>query len=368
MNGSVKKVGTYARTGKPKWVARYRGPDRQERKRNFTRKVDADAWLSQRQAEMSLGDWVPPERSKRTIADISDEWLSVHTGKPSTISNYRSVLKVHILPTFGNRQVGSIERPEIRRWMTEVAASGRAPETARNALNTFKGLLSHALEVGAIKASPAARVAAPKSARREMKVATEAEVAQIAHLVGAEFSTLIFAAAYTGLRAGELLALRVGDLDFMRGRINVRRAVSEVHGALIYDTPKSGRERTVSMPPFLRDLLVEAVVEVASDPDALVFTMPSGAPIRISNFYPRVFKPAVADIGLEGLRFHDLRHACVTFLIDSGAHPRAIMERLGHSSITITMDTYGHLLPSLDDSLTDALEQRFRSGARADAR
>ena len=196
-----------------------------------------------------------------------------------------------------------------------------------------------------------------------MVVATDDQVRAIAETVGDQYATLIYAAAYTGLRAGELGALRVRDVDLFRSRIHVRRSVAEVHGRLEYGTPKSGRERTVSIPPFLRDMLTALMAPVADQPDVLVFTSADGSAIRQSNFYSRVFRPAADEVGLEGLRFHDLRHTCAAFLIAGGAHPRAIMERLGHSSITITMDTYGHLLPSLDDELTDALEQRFRRSA-----
>lgn len=194
-----------------------------------------------------------------------------------------------------------------------------------------------------------------------MRFASEDEVAAIAATIDKPYGVLVVMAAYSGLRAGELAALRVKDLDLMRGRVHVRQAVSEVHGRLIYGIPKSGKSRTVSVPTFLREMLSEHVADFADDPDHLVFSSLDGGPLRRSNFYRRHFRPAADALGLHDLRFHDLRHSCASFLIASGAHPRAIMERLGHSSITVTMDVYGHLLPSLDDDLTDALEARFRS-------
>ncbi len=361
MTGFIENRGVYKRSGKTRWTARYRGADGRERARSFDRKEDARRWLSLKEAEVTTGDWVPPERARRSFGSLADEWLELHTGKPSTVAGYKSVLKAHLRPRFGSREVGSIERPEIRRFVADLVDGGLAPNSVRNILNCMKGVFSHALEAGAIKASPAAGVAAPRGERREMAVATDAQVAALADAVPAEYSTLIYAAAYMGLRAGELSALRVGDLDLMRGRAHVRRSVAEVHGKLVYGTPKSGRERTVSLPPFLRDMFAQHIAPVATDPSALVFTTAEGSAVRISNLRSRVFRPAADGLGLESLRFHDLRHTCAAFLIASGAHPRAIMERLGHSSITVTMDTYGHLLPSLDDELTDALEARYRS-------
>ena len=360
MSGHVHRRGSYS-DGRPRWIARYRGPDRKERQRAFRRQSDARAWLRERQSDIGGGAWVPPERAKRHFADVADEWLTLHTGKPSTTAGYRSVLRSHINPRFGNREIGSIERPEIRRLVADLSSTGLSANTVRNALNVVKGVCSHGVEAGALRSSPAAGVAAPRGCRREMTVATTEQVAEIAENVPLDHGTLILTAAYTGLRAGELFALRVGDLDLMRGRVHVRRAVAEVRGELVTGVPKSGRERTVSLPPFLRELLASHVMDVATDPEALVFRSRSGAQLRISNFYPRIFRPAADQAGLPELRFHDLRHTCVAFLIESGAHPRAIMERLGHSSVAVTLDTYGHTLPSLDDDLTVALESRYRA-------
>lgn len=304
-----------------------------------------------------------PERARRTFGELAGEWILLHTGKPSTVAGYESVLARHVLPRFADREVGSIERPEIRRLIADLSATGLSANSVRNVLNVVKGVCRHAVDAGALRTSPAAGLAAPRGPRREMLVATDAEVAAIAGKVPDEYATLIYAAAYTGLRAGELFALRVGDLDLLRGRAHVRRAVAEVRGRLVESSPKSGRERTVPLPPFLRDMLRDHISASASSPDALVFTAGNGSPLRISNFYPRVFRPAADSVGLPRLRFHDLRHTCVAFLIAAGAHPRAIMERLGHSSIAVTMDTYGHLLPSLDDDLTDALEARYRQAS-----
>lgn len=363
MSGSVKQVGTFKRTGKPRWIARYRGVDRRERQKAFRRKIDAELWLRERQAEITTGTWVPPERARRLFASVATDWLDCHNGKPSTIAGYRSTLNRHILQKFGTRELGSIERHEIQRFISDLSKTELAANSVRNVLNVIKGVFSHAVESGALRSSPAAGLAAPRGERREMVVASDSQIAAIAELVPAHYRGLIFTAAYTGLRAGELAALRVGDLDLQRGRLHVCCAVAEVHGKLEAGSPKSGRERTVSIPPFLRDMLTTQVAARAENPEALVFTTEDGSQIRISNFYPRVFRPAAAAVGLEKLRFHDLRHTCAAFLIDSGAHPRAIMERLGHSSITVTMDVYGHLLPSLDDELTDALEARFREAS-----
>jgi integrase len=129
--------------------------------------------------------------------------------------------------------------------------------------------------------------------------------------------------------------------------------------------PKSGRSRTVRLPAFVMDLLAPLVA--GKRPDELVFPGPGGGPLRHGQFYSRVFRPAILAAGLD-VRFHDLRHTCAALLIAQGAHPRAIMERLGHSTIAVTMDVYGHLLPSLDEALTAGLEATFQKARAASVR
>lgn len=226
--------------------------------------------------------------------------------------------------------------------------------------NVLKPILGTAVEAGALRSNPTTGVSPPRAETQEMRFLTAEEVEQLAAAIPSPYPVLIRVAAYSGLRAGELAALRVQDIDTMRGRINVRQSVTEVHGKCIFGATKTHQTRTVPLPRTLMGHLAEHIAPVATDRDALVFTAKDGTVHRQSNFYGRTFKPAVTDAGLpDKLRFHDLRHTAAALMIEQGAHPRAMMERLGHSSVTITLDTYGHLYPSLEASLTDALEERF---------
>ncbi len=139
-------------------------------------------------------------------------------------------------------------------------------------------------------------------------------------------------------------------------------ALKDVHGRLSFGPTKNHGRRTVRLPPFLCELLACYLTDRPRRPNDLVFTAPDGGPLQHRLFYRRYFRPAVERAGLpDALRFHDLRHTCAAMLIAQGAHPRAIMERLGHSSITVTLNTYGHLFPSLDEALTDGLETTYRA-------
>jgi integrase len=217
------------------------------------------------------------------------------------------------------------------------------------------------------------------------------EVATLAEAIHPHFRVLIYVAAYTGLRAGELGALRRSDVDLLRGRLAVNEALRdlsstrlpEAERGLTFGPTKTHARRTITLPAFLRDLLTEHLMARPPEADALVFTMPNGGPVRQTNFDKRYFKPTVRGrpevkaqparngrravsarpavpgclpAAKAGIRFHDLRHTCAALLIGAGAHPKTIQERLGHKSITMTLDRYGHLLPGLGDALAAALD------------
>jgi integrase len=148
----------------------------------------------------------------------------------------------------------------------------------------------------------------------------------------------------------------------MRRRVEVNASASEAHGELQFVATKTYERRTVPIPQSLIGEL--AALVAGRDRDDFVWESPQGGPLRYSNWFKRHFKPAVERAGLQpATRFHDLRHSYAAMLIAQGAHPRAIMERMGHSTITVTLDTYGHLLPKIDAALDDALDGMYRSSA-----
>jgi integrase len=181
-----------------------------------------------------------------------------------------------------------------------------------------------------------------------------------------EYGLLVKLAAFTGLRAGEIAALRLARLDLLHGRLEVAESVEEVHGRLVYGPPKTYAVRTVPVP---RSLAGELEVHLSRRQPAVggfLFASPDGGPMRHSNFYRRFFKPAVLRAGLQpSTRFHDLRHTAAALMINEGAHLLAVKERLGHSTIQVTADRYGHLFPSLEAALTDRLDDAYRA-ARAE--
>jgi len=241
-----------------------------------------------------------------------------------------------------------------------------APRTVRNVYRTLSGIMRAAVRSRRIASSPCLDVALPRPRKSEIRPLTAEEVAKLAAAVGEDYAPLIHVAAYTGLRWGEIAALRVGRVRILPGVVDVIESASEVGGRVQFVAPKNGRTRSVRLPRFVAEMLSPLVA--GKDPGELVFAGPDGEVLRHARFYTRVFLPAVKEAGLgERVRFHDLRHTCAALLIAQGAHPRAIMERLGHSTIAVTMDVYGHLLPSLDDELAAGLEATYQAAADARA-
>jgi integrase len=344
-------------TGENRYDVRYRDPAGKPRKRTFRRLEDARGLVRTVEADMARGEWIDPARGRETFGDYAAAWLKSADVKPSTRSGYASVLNKHLLPRWRDTPMAAISTVDVESWLAELRDSGRAPSTVRNVRNAMSAVCRFAVRSGAIRSNPIADVKAAKGrGRREMRFLTAEQIADLAEAIDPRYRLAVLTTAYTGLRAGELAALKVGRVDVLRRRLTVAESTAEVHGALVTTSPKNGRTRTVPLPRFLADQLAEHLAPIATDPDAYVFTAPKGGQIRHSLFYDRYFKPAAAAIGHPDLRWHDLRHTAVSLMIASGATPLVISRAIGHGSIAVTYDVYGHVLPHHDDELADALD------------
>jgi integrase len=219
-----------------------------------------------------------------------------------------------------------------------------------------------AVDAGVIAKSPCDGVKLPPESRRQMRFLSATDVARLAGAVGPDYSTLVFTAAFTGLRWGELVGLKVERLNLLRRSLTVVEQLNEVNGSLYWGPPKTAAgRRSVSLPSTFVAMLDDHIRQPEVVRSGLVFPTLLGEPMRRSNFARRVWAPATKEIGQDGLRFHDLRHTAVALAIEQGAHPKAIQERLGHSSVMVTLDRYGHLFEGLDAELADGLDAELRN-------
>jgi integrase len=352
------------RRGQGRWRARYRTPDGRERSKTFDRRADAERWLAGVTVSKAAGDWIDPELGKRTFASWAEEWSAgIVDVRPSTRDRNVRIVQVHLIPRFGPVPLGRITNPMVRTFIADMLAAGtHAPATVRKIGQVLTQVLRGAVEAGLIARSPCDGVRLPPERRRQMRFLTAAQVADLAEVAGPETATLIYTAAYTGMRWGELAGLRVERVNLLRRSIAVVEQLNELSGHFAWGEPKTNAgRRSVSVPAALASMLEGQLTRPEVIRSGLVFPTPLGEPMRRSNFARRVWAPATRAIGVEGLRFHDLRHTAVALAISQGAHPKALQERLGHSSVTVTLDRYGHLYEGLDGQIAASLDEVLRA-------
>jgi len=348
---------------------RYRDPHRRPRKKTFARKIDADRFAATVEADLVRGDWLDPRRGRRHFGEWAEDWFATKNDlKPATLSKYRNILDKHLLPSFGAHETARIEHGEVASYLAGLTSGGMSASRVRSIRNVMKGILDLAVRSSAVKLNPADGIRIAADPRREYRYLSASEVELLAEEISQppvhvsqpyakarpEFGLLVRFAAFTGLRQGELLALRVRHLDFMRRKVTVHESASEVSGTVHLLPTKTNEVRSVPIPGALVDDLMAWTA--GRDQDAFVWPNSLDGPMRASALRSRHFKPAAKRCGLDGLRFHDLRHTCAALLIAQDAHPKSIQQWLGHSQITVTLDTYGHLFPAAEEALADRLD------------
>jgi len=352
-------IGKRVRNDRVTWVARWREPSGRQRKRSFRRKADAERFLTGVQHAQLAGTYIDPALARVTVADWSDRWLAQLQVKPSTAARYESLLRVHVLPTWGRVPLHAVTHAEVARWVAELTGKGLASATVRQAHRVFSLLLALAVRDNRIPRNPASGVRLPRGAPKEKRWLTHVEVAALADAAGDCGGLVIRVLAYTGLRFGELAALRVSRVDMTRRRITVAESVTEVAGKAVFGTPKTHATRSVSLPQFLLDRLADQVADKPDD--AFVFPAPQGGVLRLRNWRRHVFDPAVTAAGLNDLSPHDLRHTAASLAIAAGANVKAVQRMLGHASAAMTLDVYSGLF---EDDI-DQVAERLNTEAQA---
>jgi integrase len=349
-----------------KWQVLYRDPaTKRERSAGvFDRKGDATKQRRAIEYRLQAGEWIDPSLQETLYADWAGAWIDARSDlKLKTLDGYRSLLRSRVLPTFGAVQLRDIRSADVGRWVADMADEQLSPSRIRQAYNVLSASLKAAVRNDMIRTNPAEGVKLPRIKVDEMRHLTPAEVETIANRVGDEYEALVYVLAYCAIRAGEAVALRRQNVNIVRGELRIVESATEINGHIRFGATKNRRNRNVTVPRFLMKL-IEVHLEryVPEEPEALVFESPNRGPLRLSNFRHRVWYPALDGTDLEGVRIHDLRHTGASILINQGLHPKIVQQHLGHSSIVVTMDRYGHLYPSDIERVQDALDAAFETG------
>lgn len=369
-----------------KWQARYSFVDgtgtRRERTKNFGSKSEARVWLNARLAEAASG--LVADSGGVTLGAFLHDWLDsvgVVRLEAATQSWYRSAVERHIVPSLGNVRLDRLTPVMIERFLGEKTDSGRldgsgglGTRSVRRLYVTLHKALNTAVRQGLITRNPADMADKPRQSLRDatLDVWTPDELASFLLAVSDErLSSIWRLAAMTGMRRSELCGLQWSDVDLEGRSLHVRRAVVVVDGVTIEKAPKtkaSGRsidlDQTTadSLREWRRSQLEERMrAGAAWESGDWVVTDEIGVPIRPDRL-SKTFRRTVENSGLRRIPFRQLRHSHATALLRSGAHPKVVQERLGHSSVSVTLDTYSAVLPNMQMQAIEDLARMFDAG------
>jgi integrase len=293
--------------------------------------------------------------------------------RPKTFVSYRSVVRLHLVPCLGQHRLVELRPTDVQAFLNARAASGLAPRSVAYLRNVLRQALGHAERSELVGRNVARLALPPRIPRREVHPLSPDQARTFLAAIGGDrFEALYLLALGCGLRQGEILGLRWSDLDLDGGTVRVRQALQRVEGRFALVEPKSSTSRRiVALPAIVRAGLLahrerqgkegpgRAVADEFAD---LVFTTTVGTPIdgiSVTRRFQRILKAA----GLPHQRFHDLRHACASLLLAQGVPARVVMETLGHSQISLTLNTYSHVIPALGREAAERMDEVLTRGS-----
>jgi integrase len=311
------------------------------------------------------------------LGDYLQRWLEDSkkgSVKRVTYEGYARQVRNHLVPTLGCIKLKALTPAHLRGLYREKTGTGLSARTVGYIHATIHNALEQAVKDGLLPRNVADAVKPPQLYKEEIQPLTPAQTKTLLEAVGGEtvggdrFEALYVLAVTAGLRQGELLGLKWEDIALDRGLLQVRRTLSSTKGGEpIFSNPKTARgrrsvkltARAVEALKRHRERQLEEREEVAGlwQNHGLVFPTQVGTPMSRHNLVARSFKPLLKRAGLPEIRFHDLRHTCATLMLAVGANPKVAQETLGHANVTITLDTYSHLLPNMQDEVAEKVNE-----------
>ena len=332
-------------------------------------KKAAKSAMQQIQARLALGQAAfDTHKTGVTFDSYAEKFLQriEHTRKHTTLADYRKIATKDLLPIFRGMDLQDITREKVKSLALACLQKGQSPKTVQNIIRCLSSLLSHAVEDELLKVNPALKPGKflPKiSKRRQVNPLTREEVSLLLTTTKDKlphYYPLFLCAVRTGMRMGELLALQWGDINWQSRFIDVQR--NYTHWKIT--TPKSGESRRVDMSrelaQALKDLQIEQQIEAAArawpEVPSWVFCSEVGGLLHPHNVRDRIFYGLLTKAKLRKVRFHDLRHSFASLLLQNGESPVYVKDQMGHSSIQVTVDLYGHLIPGGNKQAVDRLD------------
>ncbi|HEY4037054.1 MAG TPA: tyrosine-type recombinase/integrase [Ktedonobacteraceae bacterium] len=343
----------------------------------FYGKTKAEALEKLRKAQQEDQKGLLATGPKQKLGDYLVEWLeATHKPpmvKPSTYIQYRSVIHRHLVPGLGHVSLRKLTPQHIQAFYAQKIKEGLKPRTIALIHAALHKALENAVKWNLISRNVASLVSLPRAEAHEIHPLTSDEIENlVAAAKGHWLEPILILAVTTGMRRGELLALHWNDVDLERGVLHVRHTVNRLgsYGVVEHDPKTRSSRRKVVLPNVALSMLKDhrlhqdqIKVKAGDNWKAmnLVFTNDFGDFISVDKLL-RHFKALLEKAGLPHMRFHDLRHSAATILLTMGVHPKVVQELLGHSTIAMTMDTYSHLLPSMQKDAANKMDSAFQFG------
>lgn len=345
------------------WIVRYRDP--LPRERTFDRKADAERFERYVRHQLDTDQYLDPEMAKVTFEAWAQRWwptVEQSERAPSTIGGYESALRIQVLPYLGSRSLRTLRRIDMEEWLGELRAAGYANSTIHAARTVAGMVFASALDARIVASNPLAGLRLPTGTSRTRNALTTDQVEALAAAVDPWWRSFVLVLAYCGLRPGEAIALRRRHLDDL-GRLRIEAGMVEHRDELLERDTKTHHSRIVEVPQSVLDELRVHLNQVqASEPDALIFTTPSGDPVRLSNWRHRVWQPVADKLGFPSWATpYVLRHTAASLMAQRGVPVSAAAASLGHDP-AIFLRTYAHLYPGDLRSVANAMD-RARSEA-----
>lgn len=353
--------GTIFREKTGLWVAEVYVDGKKTRKRSKNQKVVREWLLEQREA-IKKGLWV--EDTKVTVAQFFDRYyeeIASHTLRPKTLVSYESIIRLHIKPDLGELRLVQLTPGHLQSLYSKKLNSGLSNRTVQYIHAVIHRVLGQALKWGLVARNVADVVEAPKPAKTAPIVLTEDQVKQLLDASEGRLKVVLILAATCGLRQAEILGLRWEDVGFSESSIYIRQTAQTIHkqGILITE-PKTDKGRRSIILPFVALDALMSYQSQTGETEGLIFHTSTGKPISARNLI-RDFKSVLEKAGLPNVKFHSLRHFHATSLLKKNVNPKIVQERLGHSRISETLDTYSHVIPTLQQEAADKVDEIFKA-------
>lgn len=332
-------------------------------------KKNAEKKLAELLHQFDTGTFINP--GKTTLAEYLERWLKDYAKpnlSPRGFERYQGIIAKYLIPELGSIPLTQLRPEHLQRHYTACQNDGLSARTVRYHHAVLHVALKTAVKWGLLLRNPADAVDPPRARHNEMKTWGEHEINQFLEAAkDSPYYTLFYTALFTAMRRSELLALKWSDVDFILSQIYVNRGLHHLKdGSYVFTEPKSAKSRrTIALPPsailLLREYREKQELErsmlgrVLNDDD-LVFSTLEGKPLR-PNTITRAWKILAARCGLPVIRLHDARHTHASIMLKQGIHPKIVQERLGHSSIQITLDTYSHVTPGLQEAAAKRFDE-----------